>query len=279
MRTLPVKILAVSVIIVTAISLLLSVFFLVQTWRFRKPATEKLQSLALQTARILETSQKGLNITEQVITNIYSSTVTLEDSTTSLANTAETSSEFIGSIGSFMGEGLINTITNTQVAIDSAQASAIVIDNILTAMSNIPFIGIKYNPSRPLNVALGEISASLDPIQSSLWDFKTTLSTTQASMQDFKDQALGLNQNIISLNRNLESARTVIVDYQDQLKSLHDWMNKAVISVSRWLTTICWVITFFIFWLILVQVAILFQAANIFVDKTGTVEQTNHFDN
>ena len=38
------------------------------------------------------------------------------------------------SAGSFVGEDLINTITNTQTALNSAQASAAVIDNILSCL-------------------------------------------------------------------------------------------------------------------------------------------------
>ena len=165
MRTTLNKILAISIVVVTAIGLLISLFFLVETWRYRQPVTEKLQSFAKQTSTILGTSEKGLNIIDDVVINVYSSTLDLERLNQCPSQTMQTSSQFFGSASTFMGQGLINTITNTQSAIDTAQASAVVIDNILTTLSKIPLIGIDYNPSRPLNEALGDVSASLDPLQ------------------------------------------------------------------------------------------------------------------
>jgi hypothetical protein len=196
------KVLAISIILLTAIGILLSLFLVIQTWRLRMPVTERLQTIASQTNAILGTTEQGLEIIGEIVTNVYTSTTSLESSTTSLAQTSRDSSQFIGSIGSFLGEGLVNTITNTQIAINSAQSSAVVIDNILTAMSNIPFIGIDYNPTRPLNVALGEVSTSLDPLQGNLLGFETNLKTTQTSLKEFRI-CTRLDQNNYLRNNNL----------------------------------------------------------------------------
>jgi hypothetical protein len=271
MRTTLNKILALSIVIITVIGMLLSLFFLVQIWRFRPPVTEKLQSAAKQTSAILGTTEKGLELIDQVVLNVYSSTITLEDSADAFAQTMQTSTQFFGSASTFLGEGLINTITNTQTAIDSAKTSAVVIDNILTTLSNIPLIGIKYNPSRPLSVALGEVSDSLDPLQGTLMGFETNLKATQTNMQEFKDQILVLKQNIVTINKNLKSAQVVIDNYQTQLKSLQSWMNKAIISLPGWITTICWIMTFFIMWLVLIQIAILLQAINVLNGENNNV--------
>ena len=140
---------------VTALGLLLSLFFLIQIWRFRPPVTDFLQSGINQTSNILQTTGEGLDVIDQVIANVYSTTLYLDDTTNAIAQTVQSTSLFIDLVGAFTGDDLIDTITNTQTALQSAQASAVVIDNILTALSNVPLIGIKYNPSRPLNAALG----------------------------------------------------------------------------------------------------------------------------
>jgi hypothetical protein len=156
------KTLAFLMVCMSALGILLSLFILFQVWRFRQPVTVKLQSNLNQFSNILQTTDEGLSVIDQVLNNVYTSTLYLGEATNALTQTIQSTNLFIDSAGTFVGEDLINTITNTQTALDSAQASAKVIDNILTAMSRIPLIGINYNPTLPLNTALGEVSTSLD---------------------------------------------------------------------------------------------------------------------
>lgn len=258
----PNKALSVLMIIVTSLGLLLSLFFLFFTWSIREPATVRLQAAATTTADILETTGQGLEIIDQVLVNVYSSTVALEDSATALADMIESSSVFVDSAGGFLGEGLINTITNTQTAIDSAQETASVIDNILNTLSRIPLIGIDYNPSRPLGNALGDVSESLDPIQGTLTDFQQNLQDTRTSMQEFSSQVQSLEQNISNINQNLLATQQTIDEYQTRLSSFQAWMENAIDQLPTWITTTCWIITLIIFWFMLIQVALMLQAIN-----------------
>jgi protein-S-isoprenylcysteine O-methyltransferase Ste14 len=99
------------------------------------------------------------------------------------------------------------------------------------------------------------------------------LETTQSNMQGFKDQINSLSENINGINRNLKAAQVIIGTYQDQLKSLQTWMTKAIISMPGWITTACVIFTFFILWLILIQVAIMLQAISVLTgESTRKVE-------
>lgn len=258
----PNKALSILMIVVTSLGLLMSLFFLFFTWSIREPATARLQAVATTTADILETTSLGLEIIDQVLVNVYSSTLALEDSASALAEMIESSSVFVDSAGGFLGEGLINTITNTQTAIDSAQETASVIDNILTTLSRIPLIGIDYNPSSPLGNALGDVSESLDPIQGSLTDFQQNLQDTHISMQEFSTQVQTLEQNIGNINQNLLATQQTIDAYQNRLSSLQAWMENAIYQLPTWITTLCWIITLIIIWFILIQIGIMLQAFN-----------------
>ncbi|OGO28786.1 MAG: hypothetical protein A2136_07460 [Chloroflexi bacterium RBG_16_54_11] len=278
MRTTGNKVFAVVLVIVTVLGLLLSLFFLFQVWRYQKTVTQKLQSGAIQTAAMLKTTEEGLNVIELALQNVYSSTIFIDDSAKTLAQTLESSSQFIGSASDFMGDSLISTITNTQSAIDSAQASAVVIDNILTTLSKVPLIGIDYNPSQPLNVALGEVSASLDPLQGSLKSFQTDLEATQGNMEEFRGQILTLDQKINAINKNLETTQAVIDKYQQQIKSLQSWTDTAKESLPRWVNSISWLLTLVILWLILIQAGILLLAINMLSENRGDIDVIRRVD-
>ena len=149
------KALGVIMVCISALGFLLSIFLLFQVWHYRQPVTDSLQAGLKQSSAILQTTDEGLTVIDQVVKNVYTSTVYLDDATSALAQTMQSTSRFMDTAGTFVGEDLINTITNTQTALNSAQSSAVVIDNILSTISNIPLIGITYNPTTPLNMALG----------------------------------------------------------------------------------------------------------------------------
>jgi chromosome segregation ATPase len=245
-----------------SISLVLSLFFLVQIWRFRHPVTEKLQSALNQTSSVLKTTNQGLDVIDQAINNIYSSTLYLDETTNALAQTIRSTNLFIDSAGTFLGEDLINTITNTQRTLNSAKSSALVIDNIMSTLSRVPLIGINYNPSLPLNIALGQVSDSLDPFQGSLKSFQVNLKSTQKNMQLFNDQLAILGQNIKAINKNLASSRAVIDKYRTQITAYQSSVDKAKNSLQTWVNTLCWILTIIILWLVLIQIGILLQGIN-----------------
>jgi hypothetical protein len=264
-----------------SLGILLCLFFLIQTWRIRQPATEKLQTAFSSASSILQTTGSGLDIIDQIVTNVYSSTTYLSEATDALANTIENTDKFVNSAGSFLGEGFNTTITNTQKTLESAQSSALVIDNILTTLSKIPLIGINYNPTIPLSTALGDVSSSLDPLQESLTGFQDSLQSTQSNLSIIKDKMVLLNQNIIIINENLADSQAVIEKYKTQVTTLQNWVDQAVISMPTWVTTACVIISFFIILLILVQSTIVLQGVYLYSnrnDQTASASETNQND-
>ena len=268
------KVIAVLMIIITAIGMLISIFFLILTWRLREPVTEKLQTAFKGTSSILQTTIVGLDVMDQVVTNVYSSTIYIYDATDALAKTIENTDQFVESAGLFMGDGFNTTISNTQKTLESAQSSALVIDNILTALSSVPLIGINYNPATPLSTALGEVSSSLDPLQESLKGFQENLVSTQSNLQVFVTQLDLLKTNIYEINKNLAASKDVIETYQTQVTNLKTWVDDAVYSLPSWVTIFCIIITIFILLILFVQGAIMLQGIYLLKSPVLELKQT-----
>ncbi len=257
------KALGITIICISTLGTILGIFFLFQVWHYRQPVIDSLRSGLDKSAAILQTTGEGLTVIDQVVKNVYTSTVYLDDATNALAQTMESTSQFMDSAGSFVGTDLINTITNTQAALNSAQASAVVIDNILTTMSKIPLIGITYDPKTPLNKALGQVSSSLDPVQSSLMDFQTNLDDTNTSMQILKDQIATLDQKIITINNNLLEAQTTISSYRTQVDSLNLSVERVKSNLPSWINSLAWILSAIILWLLIIQVGIFLQGISL----------------
>ncbi len=259
MRTVSRKILALCIICLTGLGIVFSLFLVVQVWRYRQPVTEKLQTSIDQFSSVLQISDDGLVVIDQVVENVYTSTVYLDSATHAFSQTVQGTSQFMDSASTFVGDNLLTTITNTQTALGSAQASAKVIDNILGTLSRVPLIGITYNPSVPLNTALGDVSSSLDPLQNTLKGFQTNLESTRTNMQEFTGQISTLNDNIVSIQKNLTQAQTTIEKYRRQITTLQTRLADARTNLPRWITIAAWILTAIIAWLILIQVAIMLQ--------------------
>lgn len=209
---------------------------------------------------------------DQVVSNVYTSTVYLNDATNALAQTMQSTTSFMDSAGSFVGEDLINTITNTQTALNSAQASAAVIDNILSSISKVPFIGLNYDPKTPLNTALGEVTSSLDPVQKSLKDFQTNLTDAQANMQVVSDQLSGLEKKIATINQNLAQAQVTINNYRSEVNSIKLSVANAKANLATWVTAIAGIMTLIILLVVVLQVGLLLEGITLIAPERQSEE-------
>jgi hypothetical protein len=261
------KTLGALLVIVSIIGLLISVLLLTQVWNLRKPVSDKLQSGLTLLSSTLQTTDEGLNTIEQVVNNAYTSTVSLDDATLTLAQSIHDVSLLADSASTLVGEDLITTITNTQTALASAQASAEVIDNLLTTFASIPLIGIEYNPPVPLNVALGQVFDSLDPLPASLKKIQTDLITSQGNLQDLEEQVTVLNQKLTSITQNLVLAQAVINNYQTEVTQVKTWVQTGKDSLPKWILSISWLLTVIIVWLAASQIGTLLQGIDLLAQK------------
>ena len=251
--------LSITTVCLSSLGVLFSVFILIQVWRFQQPLDNQLQTQLDQFSGTLHTTDDALVIIDNLVKNVYTSTIYLDDTTTALSQTLANTNQFIDSASVFIGDNLISTITNTQAALNSAQASAKVIDNILTTLSRIPLIGVDYNPELPLNVALGDVSSSLDPLPEVLINFQMSLKTTYSDLNGFVGQINALDQNITSIIQAMEQAKVTISDYHTQLSSLITLVDDAKENLHTWLNRMTWILTAIILWLFITQLTILFQ--------------------
>src|SRR5260221_12730175 len=88
------------------------------------------------------------------------------------------------SLNRLTGRNFPAAITATQASLASAQGSALLIDNVLAALTSIPFSPVAaYKPDIPLHTALGQVSTSLDALTPSLASINTSLAAGQGSLR------------------------------------------------------------------------------------------------
>ena len=269
------KTLSIIIVCLTALGILFSLFLVIQVWRYREPVTITFQSSVEQVSSVLQITDDGLLVIDQVVKNVYTSTADLDNATTAFSQTILSTGQFIDLAGTFIGEDLISTITNTQTALASAQASAKVIDNILSTLAKVPLIGVTYNPSVPLNTALGDVSSSLDPLQDRLKDFQANLESTNTNMQAFSGQVTELKKDVLLIQANLVQATTTIDKYHGELSRVQSSLVQVKTNLQRWTGILAWVLTLVITWLVIIQISLMLQGFTQLTNKDLESTATN----
>ncbi len=269
------KIIGIVMVLIAVFGFVLSGILIYEVWHYRQPVINGLDTGLDHATSLLQTTDEGLAVIDQVVSNVYTSTVYLNDATSALAQTMQSTTSFMDSAGNFVGQDLINTITNTQTALNSAQASAAVIDNILGSISKVPFIGINYDPKTPLNKALGEVTSSLDPVQQSLKDFQINLNNAKTNMRVVGEQLAGLEKKIVTINQNLAQAQTTIANYRSQVNSIELSVANARDNLANWVTAIAGIITIIILLLVVLQVGLLLQGITLVAPERRDEEIPN----
>ena len=256
---LPRKIFGIGLIVLAVLGLLVSVFALVQVWLLRLPVANQIYDGLLVAEKIVNTTSSGLDVLDDSLTNVKKSITTLEESTLTMAQSMQDTSNLIDSFSDLFKGDLKKTLENTKISVVAAQSSALIIDNLLYGLSRIPFLGIEYAPPKPLNKALKEIGDtltdmpdSMDEISGSLTDSNTTLLSLRNGIDEIANSFAGFQTD-------LSAAQTVVNDYQTNMKEIKSSLTNAQEKIFNWSIWVAIILTITIVAIGVAQVAAILQ--------------------
>jgi len=238
---------AIFVIVLSIIGILFSLFSLVQVWRLREPVQNGITSILNLTDGLLSTAEDGLTIVDHTLETANTSLNKLEETTRTIALSIEDTGKMAKAFAGLFKNDLKDTLLNTRLSVIAAKSSAKVIDTLLYGLSNIPFLGIKYEPPVPLNTALDDIAGSMDSLPNSMEEISTNLDSGQDNLTTLKDQVDGMSTSLKEIQTNLKGARSVIFDSKEKIDELQNWSTR----LRKNLPYIMWAGTIFLTLLLL----------------------------
>ena len=254
---------ALTIIIISTLSLAISLLIIIQAWRVKSTLTEKtVQGLTI-VADTLSTTDQGLELVNDTLNNASSSISALADSTQTLTKNISNTTTTVSSFSSLFAIDIPDTIVNTQIAITSAQSTAVVIDGIMYTLDKIPGIGIDYNPEESLGSTLGSISESLASLPESLKDIGDDLKDTNASLITLQTDLTSTYINILAVNQNLNDAQNVVAQYQEKLDQFQSWADYGLLQAPNWIRLMVIGVTFMVVWIMVAQFSLLIQGVNL----------------
>ena len=254
------RIFGIAIVIIAAASLLFSVFAVVQLWRLREPAQASItRSLDLISAT-LETTSDVLYVTELSLDAAVSSIGALEGTVDTLGSTIEGISPLVDSLATLSSDSLPGTVRAVQNSLESAQASARVIDSVLQALTI--FNRNLYNPDTPLHETLGNVSDGLDSLYTSFSSIEESLTATSDNLQNFKDKIDTISENISTINQNLVEAKNLMSQYRLVMENTQSNIARIKENLPLALNLFALFLSFIILWIGVVQGWLLYQGWN-----------------
>ncbi|MBN1304786.1 MAG: hypothetical protein JXA13_10160 [Anaerolineales bacterium] len=233
---------------------------LIQIWNVRPRVLSTLDEMLASLDLTLEAAEEGLTLLDQMLVTTSENIIYLKAGVDALAEGIHDSGPMLEALTILTSEDLPESIAATQTSLASAQKSARLIDDTLSALSKIPLLPIKaYQPETPLSTSLKEVSASLDPLPESLAAIETSTKDIQENLETVEKELTRLSDSIAKIEKDLTNAGEIIDQYQASTSLLTVRVEKARETAARWVNSITWGLTFLLVWFLIAQVGLLVQ--------------------
>jgi hypothetical protein len=145
-------------VIAAVAGIIFSPVCLIEIWRYRPVVTKTvIDDLALG-GQALGTTQGILTIVGQAVQITTSDVASLKSTTRALALAVHDTNPMLDSLISLTSKDLPAAVSATQTSLASVQNSALLIDNVLAALTSIPFSPVAaYKPDFPSGFATVEV--------------------------------------------------------------------------------------------------------------------------
>lgn len=253
------RILGIILIISAVGGLLFGLVGMISLWFVKGELTQNL----LGTMEVLETTlaatSEGLEIANQSLATSIGSVGALREAVETTAAAIDATTPMMETMITLAGEDLPETVETTQTSLRSAQESARVIDNFLNSISRVPIISgwVDYNPERPLNEALNEVSISMGELPQSLATIEQSLSESSDNLQVIQADISLMVNDLSEIETSLTDGQLVVSEYQAVTADLQSRLDRMQAQIPIWMDTGAWVLTFVLLWSTAGQLGIL----------------------
>jgi hypothetical protein len=251
------RVLGIVLVIISIVSLIVSAGGVIALWSARPAINTALEDTFQLVSETAVTTQQALTVADQALQDATKTIAVLSGSITSLANSMGGAQDALKSVTQLVQTDLPKTIDTAQTALESAAATAEVVDNFLSGLSRIQFLNINYNPEVPLDQAITNIGDGLNNLPPTLTKIGGDLATVNGSLPDIVKAINGLGTTISSITSTLDKAQTVIQEYAAQLARATVAVQQISAGVPTYVTLFIAVLTFIMLWIVAVQLIVL----------------------
>ncbi len=258
------RIVGIIFVIAAVVGIIFSLLGLTGIWRYRPVVTKiVINNLALSD-QALGTTQDVLTIVGQVVQASTADVASVQATTNALALIIHDTNPMLDSLISLTNKDLPAAVSASQTSLESAQGSALFIDNALSALTSIPFLSVAaYKPDVPLHTALAQVSTSLNSLIPSLTAINTSLTDGKANLNVMETELAKISDTTQKISGTLTNAQTVINQYKAATSQLKANVETAQRQAPTWILVITWIMSFLLGWLLIIQLGLGLQGLDL----------------
>jgi len=210
--------------------------------------------------RALAATLDGLITAKTSLAQAAEAVDTLEGIMADVGEAIDDTAPVIQVTAELLNEQLPSTIKATQEALTSVATSAKLVDDMLGMISAIPLLGAdRYSPDVPLSQGFQDVSDGLDGVPELFLTAGEGLSGGIGNLQDVEQGFAAMGKTIGETTTSLDSAQTVLEDYEQVVGDLQGTLSYVEESLPGWLRVIRWSLTLVLIWLGVAQLGLITQ--------------------
>lgn len=233
---------------------LLGIFFV---WRMAPAVTERLVASATFAQKALDTTETLLDVVDTSLEKVEESVALVAESTEQVAETLNNTSAITSSVADTLGDEFTGMVEKTQTALTALETSAKLVDDTLSFISSIPFIGTSYSKKAPLQSSVVEINESMSELPQTLQEMEEKLSSTAQAFTSLNDSVNDLAENVGEIEASIQEAGVVVKEYQVLLDEAQRSTANIIEKLPRWVRWAAVGLTLLFVWLIVIQAGLL----------------------
>ncbi len=237
--------------------IIFSAIGLIEIWRYRPVATKTVTDNLALFDQTLNTTQGVLTIVGQVVQTTTVGVASLQTTSQALAQAIHSTNPMLDSLTSLTSQGLPAAVDAAQTSLASAQTSALLIDNVLAALTSIPFSPVAaYKPAVPLHTALAQVSDSMNTLTPALASINSSLEEGKTNLGIVETELTKISETTQGISSTLASAQTLITQYEAATTQLKANVEATQRAAPAWMTAAAWILSFVLGWLLIAQLGL-----------------------
>jgi hypothetical protein len=267
------RVIGITLIIAAILGLLFSAVGIAAVWVIEPRIEAGLNRALVIGGSVLDTSAEALTIADKTLSTTVSSMDSLKGAVESAAKTFDQISPLADTLTKLSKDTLPGTLKAAQTSLNSAADSAKVIDNVLAALSSLPFVPKDlYNPTVPLHTSLGNVANSLNDYLASLETTQKSLADATGNLSGIEAQLNGMASQIGNIGASMKDAQGVVLKYQALIKTTQERVNWLKLHLNTILIILAIITTLILLWAMVVQLALFVQGWTLLKDRSLVAE-------
>ncbi|MEA3374985.1 MAG: hypothetical protein U9R72_02110 [Chloroflexota bacterium] len=256
-------------ILIGALGIALSALGVITVWRAAYDVAVAADESLILLSDTLQDIDHSLDVASSTLDGAAVAMDGIYTTTLDVSRTLSTTRVTIEEMAGLAEHDLPQSIESSLVALDALKETAGGIDRILRAL-RVFGIG-DYNPEMPLDQAVEETHAGLEPVPDGLRAMGNGLHEASASLEDVRGGLVLMGGHVVGIQENVVDADGALRSHRRTMRELQRRVAALRKDVDRPIKTVAWGATLLLIWIGLSQLAIVRWGIDLWANARGKV--------